>query len=50
MCMLLHLIKYSRPDLVHVVRELSKCMGGGNLAAYKEMMSFVKLVLDTKDC
>jgi hypothetical protein len=24
-------------------------MGGGNLAAHKEMMSFVKIVLNTKD-
>jgi hypothetical protein len=46
---LLYLIKYSRPDLVNVVRELSTCMDGSNLAAYKEMLRVVKFVLDTKD-
>ena len=35
-CMLLHLIKYSRHDLANVVRELSKCMDGASLAANKE--------------
>jgi hypothetical protein len=33
--MLLYFIQYSRPDLEHVVRELSKCMNGANLVAYK---------------
>jgi hypothetical protein len=47
--MLLYLIKYSRPDLANVVRELSKCMDGANLAAYKEKLRFIKFVLDTKD-
>jgi hypothetical protein len=47
--MLLYLMKYSRPDLANVVRELSKCMYGANLAAYKEMLRVVKFVLDTKD-
>jgi hypothetical protein len=47
--MLLYLIKYSRPDLANVVRELSKCMDGANLAAYKEMLRVVKFVLDSKD-
>jgi hypothetical protein len=49
MSILLYLIKYSRPDLENVVRELSKCMDGANLAAYKEMLRVVKFVLDTKD-
>ena len=35
--MMLYLIKYSRPDLANVVRELSKCMGGSSLAAHREM-------------
>jgi hypothetical protein len=43
------LIKFSRPDLENVVRELSKVMDGANLAAYKEMLRVVKFVLDTKD-
>jgi hypothetical protein len=47
--MLLYLIKYSRTDLASVVKELSKCMDGANLAAYNEMLTVVKFVLDTKD-
>jgi hypothetical protein len=50
MIMFLYLIKYSRPDLTNLVRELSKCIDGANLAAYKEMLRVVKFVLDTKDC
>jgi hypothetical protein len=46
--MLLYLIKHSRPDLANVVRELSKCMDGATLAAYKEMLRVIKFVLDTK--
>ena len=46
--MLLYLIKYSRPDLANVVRELSKCMDGASLAAYREMQRVIKFVLDTK--
>jgi hypothetical protein len=47
--MLLYLNKYSRPDFENVVRELSKCMDGANLAAYKEMLRVAKFILDTKD-
>jgi hypothetical protein len=46
--MLLYLIKYLRPDLANVVRELSKCMDGARLAAYKEMQRVIKFVLDTR--
>jgi hypothetical protein len=46
---LLYLIKYSRPDLANVIRELSKCMDGANLAAYKDMLRVLKFVLDKKD-
>jgi hypothetical protein len=45
--MLLYLIKYLRPDLANMVRELSKCMDGASLAAYKEMQRVIKFVLDT---
>jgi hypothetical protein len=41
-----YLIKYSRPDLENVVRELIKCM---DLPGYKEMLRVVNFVLDTKD-
>ena len=47
--MLLSLIKYSRPDIDNGVRELSKCIDGPNLAAYKEMLRTIKFALDTKD-
>jgi hypothetical protein len=47
--MILYLIKCSRIYLANVVRELSKCMGGGNLAEHKEMLSVVKFILNTKD-
>jgi hypothetical protein len=46
--MLLFMIKYSRPDLAKVVRELSKCMDGASGTAYKEMSRVMKFVLDTK--
>jgi hypothetical protein len=46
--MLLHLIKYLRPDLANMERELSKCMDGASLAAYKEMQRVIKFVLDTR--
>ena len=42
--MMLYLIKYSRPDLSNVVRELSKCMDGASI----EMQRVIKFVLDTK--
>jgi hypothetical protein len=46
--MLLHLIKYSRPDLCNVVRELSKCMDKATMGTYVEMLRVVKFVIDTK--
>ena len=33
--MLFYLIKYSRPDIGNLMRELSKCNDGATLAAYK---------------
>jgi hypothetical protein len=35
--MILYLIKYSRPDIANLVRDLAKCMDGATLAAFKEM-------------
>jgi hypothetical protein len=46
--MLLYLIKYSRPDLCNVVRELSKCMDKATMGTYPEMLRVVKFVIDTK--
>jgi hypothetical protein len=46
--MLLFLIKYSRPDLANVVRELSECKYAASHAANKEMLRVMKFVVDTK--
>jgi hypothetical protein len=46
---LLYLIKYSRPDIANVVRELSKCMDKATPAAYKEMKRVMCFIADTKD-
>jgi Holliday junction resolvase RusA-like endonuclease len=45
--MLLYLIKHSRPDITNVVRDLAKCMDGATLAAYKEMLRAISVVLDS---
>jgi hypothetical protein len=47
--MLLYLIKYSRPNIANVVRDLSKCMDEASLATYKEMLRVIKFLLDTKE-
>jgi hypothetical protein len=47
--MILYLIKYSKPDLKVMVRELSKCMDVANILLYKEMLRVVKFGLDKKD-
>jgi hypothetical protein len=46
---LLQLVKYSRPDISNVVRELSKCSSGANEASFKELKRLMKFVLDTKE-
>ena len=46
--MLLFLIKHSRPDIANAVRELTKVLDGASPAAYKELMRFIKYVLDTE--
>jgi hypothetical protein len=46
--MLLFLIKYSRPDLANVVRDLSKFMDAASHAAYKEILRVMIFVVDTK--
>jgi hypothetical protein len=47
--MLLYLIKYTRPDIANVVRELSKCMDEATLVAYKEMLELSNLFLIQKN-
>ena len=46
--MLLYLVKHSRPDIAHAVRELSKVLDCSTNGAYKEMLRCIKYVLDTK--
>jgi hypothetical protein len=46
--MLLFLIKYSRPDLTNLLRDLSKCMDAANHAAYNQMLRVIQFVVDTK--
>jgi hypothetical protein len=51
-CNALHLIKHSLPNLANVVLELSKCMDGASIAAYKEIIRVIRVirfVLDTRD-
>ena len=46
--MFLYLIKYSRPDLSSVVRELSKFIDKTSNGTYQETLCVVKFLLDTK--
>ena len=46
---LLYLLKHSRPELSNFVHELSKCMGGANKDAKKEMFRVVKRILEHPD-
>jgi hypothetical protein len=41
--MLLYLVKHLRPDIVNVVRELSKMMNGAMLAAMKKLSESLNL-------
>jgi hypothetical protein len=41
---LFYLIKHSRPDLLNVVFEISKCMDSASDAAYKEMIRVIIFV------
>jgi hypothetical protein len=47
--MLLYLIKYSRPDLCNVFKELAKFMDKATKGTYLEMLRVVKFVIDTKN-
>ena len=46
--MLLYIVEYSRPDIVNSVRELSMVFNESTETAFKEMLSMIKYVLDTK--
>ena len=42
-------MKYSRPDIVNLVRKLSKVNDGTNERHYKELFRYLKYVFSTKD-
>lgn len=44
---LLYLVKYSRPDIANVTRELSKTMLRANEADYKQLLRVIKFVTST---
>jgi hypothetical protein len=46
--MLLYLTKHSRTDIASVLRKLAKYMDGATLAAYKKMLSVIRVALDTQ--
>ena len=46
--MLLYLVKFSRPDLSNVVRELSKVNDGATAEHVKDLMRVTKFAIDTK--
>ena len=43
------LVKYSRPDIANVVRDLSKASNKAYYAHYKQMLKAVKYVLHTRN-
>ena len=47
--MLMYLFKYLCPDLANATSELSKANNGANPAAYKEILHFIRYMLDTKN-
>ena len=46
--LLLHLVKWSRPDIANATRELAKHMMKASPAAKKELLRVIKCVLDTE--
>ena len=46
---MLYLTKHSRPDIANAVRELSMSIDGGSRLQFREMLRFIKFVLDTKE-
>jgi hypothetical protein len=47
--MLLYLVKHSRPDIAHAVRELSKVADGATKDHWNKLFRAIKFTLDTKD-
>ena len=46
--MLLYLVKYSRPALANMIREISEANNESNPAAYNKLLHVMKYVLDMK--
>lgn len=46
---LLHLVKYTRPESRNCTRELSRVMNVLNKAHLKELYQVIKFILDTED-
>ena len=46
---LLYLMKYSRPDIANVVRELTRQVKKPSRPAFKELKRLIRFVLDTRD-
>ena len=47
--MLLFLVKYSRPDLANIVRELSRVNDGATKAHMSMLLRVIKFTIDTKN-
>jgi hypothetical protein len=47
-CMLLYLVKHSRPDISNAVRKLTKVLDGATNTHWKSLIRTIKLVLDTR--
>ncbi len=46
--LLLYLVKFSRPDISKLVRELSKVMDGATQSNMKSLLRTIKFMLDTR--
>jgi hypothetical protein len=46
--MILYLTKYSHPDIINIVRELSKYMNAASWGSYQELLRVIKFIDDTK--
>jgi hypothetical protein len=47
---LLHMMRWSRPEILNAVRELSRCMSGASLAHVKAMHRTMKYCVGSADC
>lgn len=47
--MMMYLIKYSLPDIENAVRKMTKVLGKATRAAYKEILRYIKFIIDKRD-